>query len=164
MDQRRAGEYDRRLGDLLRRRELSVNEFAVLNRMFWGMRSEGSNRCDVTFRQICNRTSICRDVVNRAIQRGISLGLVRKIKNRVRRAIGAIVRVVNGPNTYVFEIPELDNESEAAETVSQSSTPATSLKARQVINQTAPLDPKNPLEAALIRLGGAGGFRTGADR
>lgn len=141
MDHRRAGAYDRMLGNLLRDRELSATEFVVVNRALWAKRSQGSDRCQVTIDKLCEATGQCRDVVNRAIQRAISLGIVRKIKNRIRRAIGAFVRVVNDANTYVFTFPETEADAELAaevENVSQSFTQATPLKVRESINQSAP--------------------------
>lgn len=141
MDSDRAGEYDRLLGELLRQRELSANEFVVINRALWGKRSQGSDRCQVSLAKLCEATGLCRDVVNRAMQRAISLGIMRKIKTRMRRAIGATVRWVNDQNIYVFGFPEpepapengLEADVEHAENVSQSSTPTTPLKVNKSI-------------------------------
>jgi hypothetical protein len=161
LDARMAGELDRRFGELLRRHELTAHEFAVLNRMLWTMRSYGSDRCQATYKQICQRTGICKDVVISAISKAISFGIIRKAKSRVRRAIGAFVRWVNGSNTYFFQIPDdaaLESEIEAVDrNVSLSALPPTSLKARINNQKSVPIDPKSRFEKALMALAMANG-------
>ena len=94
--------YDRQLGELLRRREITSTEFAILNRMVWTLRSRTSDRTQATIDLIAARTGASRQKVIDTISRAIGLGILRKVKTRVRRAIGAVVRFVNGANIYIF--------------------------------------------------------------
>src|SRR6476620_4855646 len=106
--------YDRQLGELLRRREITSTEFAILNRMVWTLRSSTSDRTQATIDLIAARTGASREKVIDTISHAVGLGILQKVKSYVRRAIGAAVRWVNGVNTYIFQIV---SDSTKAETV-----------------------------------------------
>jgi len=83
-----AGEYDRCLGVLLQCHALNGTEFAVINRMFWGLRSCGSDLCQATVSLIKRRTGRSPDTIGHAIAKAVELG------DRVWRVIKGIGRWV----------------------------------------------------------------------
>ena len=101
-----AGEYDRHLGLLLQRNELTGTEFAILNRMFWSLRSRGSDQTQATLDLIMARTGACRDKVVQAVRRAIELDIMVKLRSTVRRVINGVACRVNGANVYVFRMPD----------------------------------------------------------
>ena len=102
-----AGEYDRCLGVLLQCHALNGTDFAILNRMFWGLRSRGSDLCQATLDLIKRKTGASLAKIVETVRKAVELGIMLKLKgDPVWRVIKGIGRWVNGANTYVFRMPE----------------------------------------------------------
>lgn len=162
----KAGDYTQMLHEMTVEGLFTPAEFTVLFGLTWKRRLAGTNRCeDVTYKQLHEVSGRCKDVAVSAVSKAVGYGILRKAKSRVRRAVGAFVRVVNGANSYFLQFPEpdtadLEQDVNAAEAgiVSQSAAPATSVKLRDSIIKRPPIDSKSPLEKALSLLAGSGGF------
>ncbi len=139
--------------------------FDVLRALLWGFHNAQTGRCFPSYEAIAEKAKVHRATVARAIA-ALEAGQVLTWENRLVRQrvvtpglIGRVVLLVprRTSNAYSFRDPQPQARPDPPK--SQNST-GTTFKASSSSSETekvAPLDPLNPLEAVLIRLGRAVG-------
>ncbi len=146
--------------------------FDVLRALLWGFHNAETGRCFPSHEAIAEKAKVHRSTVARAIAALEASGLLswenRLVRQRVAvpGLLGPVVVLVprRTSNAYSFRDPE--PQARAGFPKSQNST-GTTLKVSSSLLETgkvAPLDPSNPLEAMLIRLGKAMGAIPDAGR
>ena len=135
----------------------------VLKKLLWGFHNAETGRCFPSYEAIAEKAKVHRTTVARAIA-ALEAGGILTWENRlVRQRVampgltGRVVVLVprRTSNAYSFRDPQPQTRADLPK--SQNSTGTTfkdSLPAEEV-RKVAPLDPSNPLEAMLIRLGKA---------
>ncbi len=139
--------------------------FDVLRSLLWGFHNAQTGRCFPSYEAIAEKAKVHRSTVARAIA-ALEAGGVLTWENRLVRQrvampglVGRVLVLVprRTSNAYSFRDPQPGTPRDPPK--SQNST-GTTFKASSSLaegREVAPLDPSNPLEAVLIRLGRAVG-------
>ena len=135
----------------------------VLKKLLWGFHNAETGRCFPSYEAIAEKAKVHRSTVGRAIAALEAAGVLtwenRLVRQRV--AVPGLERPVlvlvprRTSNAYIFRDPQPEIRANLPK--SQNST-GTTLKISFSLKETekvAPLDPSNPLDAVLIRLGKA---------
>ena len=138
----------------------------VLRSLLWGFHNARTGRCFPSYEAIAKAAKVDRATVARAIA-ALEAGQVLTWENRLVRQrvavpglLGPVVVLVprRTSNAYSFRDPQpqtpviLPKSQNSTGTTYQDSS---CFKEEQTAREAAPLDPSNPLEAMLIRLGKA---------
>ena len=148
---RRTAQHGRRL---LTARIITPHEYAVLDALLWRCRRPGRSDLAVDYRSIARLAGCCRDTAIEAVRKLVDIGLIQKIRRRVRVAWGRgrehlASRVI--ANGYAFRA-----------IYTESTAPAADRGEARIISckHGAPVK-KNALERALARLAGVAGLALG---
>jgi hypothetical protein len=131
----------------------------VLEALLWGFHNSRDGRCFPSYESIAAKAECCRDTVYEALKVLELAGVLTwhhrivRIQVRERDLFGHWAsrwRVIRTSNAYVFRDPQ---PRVAGVPASKSENPAGTQNQEIQILTAAPVDPDNPLEAALRRLG-----------
>lgn len=84
---------------------LNPYDYAVLDALLWRCRRPGRDDLTVAYAAVARLAGVCRDTAIEAVRKLADIGLIRKIKNRVKVCWGrnrAQVASRQAANTYVF--------------------------------------------------------------
>lgn len=109
-----AGQLAARGRVLLRRRQITVHQAALLEAMLWSARRPGSGLLTASFNLLARLAGQGRSTVAEGIKRLAELGLIQKIKRRVRVAWGGSVASRVVANAYRLLAPDTESGSQAA--------------------------------------------------
>ncbi len=149
---------------------ITAKALAVLEALLWGFHNARSGLCFPSYEKIAERAGCARSTVAEAIKALEAAGIMSWV-NRLKRVAEASVdlfghrmrktRVIRTSNGYVFIDPQPPKRPESLVNSSKSDFPSgtTIQESISLVQPPAPriLDPQNPLDAALIRLGRAVG-------
>ncbi len=150
--------------------QITAKALAVLEALLWGFHNARSGLCFPSYEKIAERAGCARSTVAEAIKALEDAGILSWV-NRLKRVAEASVdlfghrmrktRVIRTSNGYVFIDPQPPKRPESLGNSSKSDFPSgtTIQESLSLVQPPAPriLDPQNPLDAALIRLGRAVG-------
>lgn len=98
------GKWDKCLGSLHERGLFTHAHFTALNRMFWKLRSVGSDQTQATLKLIMHVAGVGRDAVIEATRRAVEFGLMVKVAGQRGRNAAGEWR--GGNITYIYRIPD----------------------------------------------------------
>jgi hypothetical protein len=81
---------------------LTHAQFQLFDTMLWSCRAPGSPWCSASYTRLAKLAHMARSMVSGAIRRFEELGLLKRIKRRVRVAWGGVVASRQATNGYVF--------------------------------------------------------------
>ena len=117
----------------------------VLRALLWGFHNAKSGACFPGYEAIAKRAECSRDTVREAIKALEAAGILSWV-HRLRRLAGRVTRTSNG---YSFRDPAPN----AAPKISKAEIPGRTENQDFSIPKIVVLDPRDPLDAALIALG-----------
>jgi DNA-binding MarR family transcriptional regulator len=143
---------------------LTAKYLAVLEALLWGFHNARTGVCFPSYETIAERAKCARSTVAEAIKALEDAGLLSWV-NRIVRVrercedlfgrFGARWRIIRTSNGYQFRDPQPATKPESLGFSSKSEIPSgTSIQEFSSLTSTAcppPLDPNNPLDAALLR-------------
>ena len=103
-----AGQLAARGRVLLRRRQMTVHQAAVLDAMLWTARRPGSGILTASLKVLARLAGQGRSTVACGIKRLAELGFIQKINRRVRVAWGGSVASRVVANAYVFRADDTE--------------------------------------------------------
>ena len=137
----------------------------VLRALLWGFHNAQTGRCFPSYEAIAKEAEVHRATVARAIA-ALEAGGVLSWENRLVRQRVAVPGLI-GPllvlvprrtsNAYSFRDPQPQARADLPKSQNSTGTTFKDSSSCKADRRTAPLDPSNPLEAMLIRLGKAVG-------
>jgi len=141
---------------------------AVLEALLWGFHNAKSGLCFPSYQTLAEAAGCARSTVAEAIKALEDAGVLSWV-NRIKRVaeencdlFGHRIRktrVIRTSNGYVFLDPQLSKRPESLKKTSKSDFPSGTPTQESLLHKPAPasrvLNPDNPLEGALIRLGRA---------
>lgn len=122
----------------------------VLQKLVWGFANTKTGSCFPSYDAIAERAGCARSVAINAVNVLEAAGVLQ-VFNRLKR-VG--VRVLRTSNAYVFRDPGAGSENQSGNQESKESA----ILAAQPAVKIIVLNPKSPLDAALIGLGRANGY------
>ncbi len=137
----------------------------VLRSLLWGFHNAHTGRCFPSYEAIAEKAKVHRATVARAIA-ALEAGGVLTWENRLVRQrvampglIGRMVLLVprRTSNAYSFRDPQPQTRPDSPKSQNSAGTTFKDSFSLTEGREVAPLDPSNPLEAVLIRLGKAVG-------
>ena len=137
---------------------ITAKDVDVLDALLWGFHNARSGLCFPSYQAVAERAKCARSTVAEAIKRLEAAGILTWVNRIVRiRVIGFDLmgrkvlrwRVIRTSNGYRFFDPK------ASKTDLRSGTQNQELSDTYQPTEQKPLDPKSPLDAALMKLGGA---------
>lgn len=105
---KQAGAVMRRARKLLRAGEITHHQFALLDCLTWTCRPTGSDRTAVSYTRLQQLAGMARETVRNALRRFEDLGLLRRIKRRVRVLWGGALASRQATNIYVLLAPDTE--------------------------------------------------------
>ena len=148
---------------------ITAKALAVLQALLWAFHNARSGLCFPSYEKIAEAASCARSTVAEAIKALEDAGILSWV-NRLKRVSGAAgrdlfghrirkIRVVRTSNGYHFIDPQPSKIPESLEDYSKSDFPSGTPNQESSLLSPAPasrvLNPDNPLEGALLRLGRA---------
>lgn len=127
---------------LLTFKTITPTDYAVLDAMLWRLRRPGRWELAAPYKTIARLAGVCRDTAIASVRKLIEVGLVQKIKRRIRVAWGrnrANIASRQAANTYVFRAPSTESASPAVD--------------KGIARVLPSIDSNSALERALSRLG-----------
>jgi len=109
-----AGQLAARGRVLLRRRQITVHQAALLDAMLWGARRPGSAMLTASLQVLARLAGQGRSTVAEGIKRLAELGLIQKIKRRVRVAWGGSVASRVVANAYRLLVTDTESSRQTA--------------------------------------------------
>ncbi len=137
----------------------------VLRSLLWGFHNTHTGRCFPSYEAIAEKAKVHRSTVARAVA-ALEAGGVLTWENRLVRQrvvtpglIGRVVLLVprRTSNAYSFRDPQPQTRADTPKSQNSTGTTFKGSFSFAESEEVAPLDPSNPLEAVLIRLGRAMG-------
>ena len=135
----------------------------VLWALLWGFHNTRTGRCFPSYEAIAEKAKVDRSTVARAIA-ALEAGQVLTWENRLVRQrvvtpglVGPMVVLVprRTSNAYSFRDPQPENLANLPKSQNSTGTIFKNSSSLAEVSKVAPLDPLNPLDAVLIRLGKA---------
>lgn len=102
MNPTQAGALVRRARTMLRAGDITHHQFALLDCMVWSCRAPGSDRLCASYSKLQRLAHMARDTIARGISRLESLGLIRRVKQRVMVRWGLGIASRQATNGYVL--------------------------------------------------------------
>ena len=118
--------------------------FDVLQALLWGFHNQHSGKCFPSYEAIAEKAGCARSTVHEAIKVLERAGILTWW-HRLKRAGGRVLRT---SNAYIFTARLLASENPARTPIKKIQKDSANEKVKIVV-----LDPRSPLDAALIRLG-----------
>ena len=110
-----AGQLAARGRVLLRRRQITVHQAALLDAMLWGARRPGSAMLTASLKVLARLAGQGRSTVAEGIKRLAELGLISKIRRRARVVWGGSVASRQIANAYVLRAENTESGKRTAE-------------------------------------------------
>jgi hypothetical protein len=117
-----AGQLAARGRVLLRRRQITVHQAALLDAMLWGARRPGSGILTASLKVLARLAGQGRSTVAEGIKRLAELGLISKIKRRARVVWGGSVASRQIANAYVLRAEDTESGCRTAKIKPQTIT------------------------------------------
>ena len=149
--------------------QITAKALAVLEALLWGFHNAKSGLCFPSYEKIAEAAGSARSTVAEAIKALEDAGILSWV-NRLKRVSGAAgrdlfghrirkTRVIRTSNGYAFIDPQPSKRLESLNKTSKSDFPTGTPIQESFLLKPAPaphvLNPDNPLEGALLRLGHA---------
>lgn len=88
---------------LLKAEELTHHQYALLDCLLWSCRPKGSNRLSVSYSRLQKLAHMARDTVWKGLARLEELGLLHRVKQRVKVRWGLGLATRQATNIYVLD-------------------------------------------------------------
>ena len=148
--------------------QITAKALAVLEALLWSFHNAKSGLCFPSYERIAEAAGSARSTVAEAIKALEDAGILSWV-NRLKRVVEAgrdlfghpirKTRVIRTSNGYMFLDPQPSKTPESLTKTSKSDFPTGTTIQKSLLYKQAPaprvLNPDNPLEGALIRLGRA---------
>jgi Helix-turn-helix domain len=126
--------------------EITAKARDVFMALLWGFHNARNGLCFPSYKTIAEKAGCAASTVAEAIKMLEAARIVTWCNRRARVRIGGVVKVIRVSNAYTFLDPGSKSEFRSG-TRNQDSPPLVKAAEPQ------PIDPENPLEKALMRLG-----------